>query len=90
MKGRQERRRKIRLWNPSEEDKKKEGRKKAIGATSRGIDLHVPQFNSNFHMIEAQIRSKMVIEQGKGKEKERDNCSTELEYYSLVHNIGCI
>jgi hypothetical protein len=41
-------------------------------------------------MIEAQIRSKMVIEQGKGKEKERDNCSTELEYYSLVHNIGCI
>jgi hypothetical protein len=30
MKGRQERRRKIRLWNPSEEDKKKKGRKKAI------------------------------------------------------------
>jgi hypothetical protein len=29
MKGRQERRRKIRLWNPSEEDKKKRGKKKS-------------------------------------------------------------
>jgi len=67
---------------------KKEGRKEVIGATSRGIDLHVPQFNSNFHIIEAQIRSKMVIEQGKGK--ERDCCSTELQHYSLVYNLGRI
>jgi hypothetical protein len=59
---------------------KERGRKEVIGATSRGIDLHVPQFNSNFHMIQAEIRSKIVIEQGKGK--ERDSYSTEVEHYS--------
>ena len=91
MKGRQERRRKIRMWNPREEKdlkRKREGRKEVIGATSRGIDLHVPQFNSNFHMIQAEIRSKIVIEQG--MEKERDSYSTQVEHYSLLHNLGCI
>ena len=70
MKDRQERRRKRRLLNPREErekkkGKKKEGRKEVIGA---GIDLHVPQFNSDFHMIQSSNKIQNGDRTGKGKE----------------------
>ena len=69
MKDRQERRRKRRLLNPREEREKKKEKKKREEKKSLepGIDLHVPQFNSDFHMIQSSNKIQNGDRTGKGK-----------------------